>query len=336
VLPDSLQCDLPVLAAPMAGGPTTPELVVAASAAGSLGFIPAGYRTPEQLAESIATVRAGTERFGVNVFVPQPVPVERDDYDRYALAIAPDAERYGVTLPPDPIEDDDHWTAKLELLRSDPVPVVSFTFGLPDSGVIRELQRAGSCVLQTVTSVAEALASAAAGVDALVVQSNAAGGHYGTFTPLAMLPPLALADLVAAIKAQVAVPLLAAGGVATSRDVAATIAAGADKVLVGTALLRAHEAGTSPTHATAIASSTSDTVVTRAFTGRPARAIPNGFIRRHEEHAPSGYPAIHHLTTGLRKQAAASGDPEAVHLWAGTGYRAAPVADILTALSDRC
>jgi pyruvate/2-oxoglutarate dehydrogenase complex dihydrolipoamide acyltransferase (E2) component len=117
-------------------------------------------------------------------------------------------------------------------------------------------------------------------------------------------------------------PLIAVGGLATPADVAAAVHAGADAVAVGTVLLRSNEAGTTAAHKAALADpARTTTVLTRAFTGRPARALRNEFIGRYGHLAPFGYPAVHHLTSPLRKAAAAAGDPERMHLWAGTGRR---------------
>jgi NAD(P)H-dependent flavin oxidoreductase YrpB (nitropropane dioxygenase family) len=109
--------------------------------------------------------------------------------------------------------------------------------------------------------------------------------------------------------------------------------------MVGTALLRTDEAGTTATHRAALADPAArETVVTRVFTGRFARSLRNDFIDRYDSIAPAGYPAIHHLTSPLRKAAAAAGDPERLHLWAGTGYRQStdgPAAAVLTRLAER-
>ncbi|KUI23656.1 nitronate monooxygenase family protein [Mycobacterium sp. GA-2829] len=329
---------LPVIAAPMAGGATTTAMVIAAAGAGSLGLLAAGYKKPDALQAEIATVRAASVPFGVNVFAPNPVPIDAEDYRRYAAALQPDADRYGLTLPGEPIDDDDAFAAKIDLLRADPVPIVSFTFGLPDIDVIRGLQRAGTTVVQTVTSADEAEAAAAAGVDMLAVQASVAGGHSGTFTPDRMPTPLTLTELVGQIATTTRLPVIAAGGLATAADVAAVLHSGAVAAAVGTVLLRAEESGASATHKAALADpSRTGTVLTRAFTGRPARGLRNGFIDRFEASAPLGYPAIHHLTSPLRKAAAAAGEADLVHLWAGTGYRHAaeqPTAAILTGLAS--
>jgi NAD(P)H-dependent flavin oxidoreductase YrpB (nitropropane dioxygenase family) len=330
---------LPVTAAPMAGGATTTAMVIAASRAGSLGLLAAGYKTPEALGNEITAVRQASIPFGVNLFAPNPVPIDGADYRRYAAAVQREADRFGLTLPADPVDDDDAFGAKVDLLLSDPVPVVSFTFGLPNGDVIRALQKAGTTVVQTVTSRQEAEAAAAAGVDMLAVQAAVAGGHSGTFTPDRMPSPLPIGDLVAQVTGAVRLPVIAAGGLATPADVAAVLRAGATATAVGTVLLRADESGASATHKAALTDpSRTETVITRAFTGRPARGLRNRFIDEFEASAPLGYPAIHHLTSSLRKAAAAAGESDLVHLWAGTGYRHAgrkPTATILTELASQ-
>jgi nitronate monooxygenase len=333
-----LKLSNPVLAAPMAGGATTPALVTAAARAGSLGFLAGGYKTPQLLAAQIRDVRQEIETFGVNLFAPNPIPVDLAAFRRYACAIQPDAQKYGVDLSTvEPVEDDDYWKDKAELLVADPVPVVSFTFGVPDRATISALRRAGTLTIQTVTSIDEARQAREAGVDILAVQAGAAGGHSGTLTPGQLPAAVPLSVLVAIIQDATRLPVVAAGGLSTPAEVAAVLHAGADAVMVGTVLLRTDESGASAVHKAAIADPRrGQTVLTRAFTGRPARALPNRFIDRYEAIAPAGYPAVHHLTSGLRKAAAAAGDPEVVHLWAGTGYRNAtadPTQVVLTRLS---
>lgn len=334
---------LPVLAAPMAGGPTTVALVKAAANAGGMGFLAGGYKTAGQLDEQIAEVSrsAPQERaalFGVNLFAPNPQAVDRAEYRRYADALRPLAERFGVSLPPDPVEDDDHWDAKIDVLRQHPVPVVSFTFGIPPQQVIDSLRAQGTLVVQTITNVAEARAAADAGVDMLAVQGYAAGGHSATLTPRQIPDPIALPALVAMVQDATRLPVIAAGGLATPLQVAAVADSGAVAVMTGTLLLRTAESGASPVHQAAIADrSRRETVLTRCFTGRPARALRNRFIDLYGATAPSGYPAVHHLTSAIRKGAATAGDPEFVHLWAGAGYQHATTdtaADVLRGLAS--
>ncbi len=329
----------PVLAAPMAGGPSTPALVIAAARAGSLGFLAGGYKTADALVDEIAAVRAEQVPFGVNLFAPNPVPVDPDAFRSYARRIQSEGDHYGLDLAGAPlVEDDDHWQEKIDVLLSDPVPVVAFTFGIPSVDVIRALRRAATVVVQTVTSVAEARQAAASDVDVLVVQGSLAGGHSGTLTPQRVPDPIPLPDLVGQIGQELTTSVVAAGGLATAADISAVLRAGADAVMVGTVLLCTDESGASLPYKAAIANNSHlETLVTRAFTGRPARALPNLFTDRHHAAAPYGYPAIHHLTSPLRKAAMAAGDTERINVWAGSGHRHATTehaADILTRLAD--
>lgn len=327
----------PVVAAPMAGGPSTPELVLAAAGAGCLGFLAGGYLTADALAEQLARVRAETERYAVNLFAPNPVPVERAAYAAYRDLISSEAARYGVELPAEPVEDDDAWRDKVEVLVEQPPPVVSFTFGIPDERSVAALRGAGSLLVQTVTNADEARRADAAGVDALAVQSGAAGGHSGTMTPEHVPAERPLPDLLAEVRGAVDLPLLGAGGIASADDVRAALAAGADAVVVGTLLLLADEAATSDAHRAGLADHSRETTVMRAWTGRPARGLRNAFSDAYDAAAPAGYPAIHHLTRPLRRAAAAATDPERVNLWAGTGFRSArraPAAEILRGLAS--
>jgi NAD(P)H-dependent flavin oxidoreductase YrpB (nitropropane dioxygenase family) len=349
----SLPVDLPVLAAPMAGGPTTAALVTAAARAGSLGFLAAGYKTPDQLAGQIAEVRgqtgvgtgagagAGTGVFGVNLFVPNPVPADPAAFARYADALQAEADRYEVRLDGRALDlralaaDDDAWPDKVDLLLADPVPVVSFTFGLPAPSVFQAFRQAGTLTVQTVTSAEEARQATEAGADLLAVQASAAGGHSGTWTPDRIPAPIPLPELVAAVRSATSLPVVAAGGLSTPDEVAAVLRAGAVAVMAGTALLRSDESGASAVHRAALADpGRGEPVVTRAFTGRPARGLPNTFTEKYGPIAPAGYPALHYLTSPLRKAATAAGDPELVNLWAGTGYRTATTGPVATILAD--
>lgn len=334
----NLGLSIPVIAAPMAGGATTPAMVIAAARAGGLGLLAAGYKTAESLQAQISAVQSEPIPFGVNVFAPNPVPITVASYRAYAAAVQREADRFEISLPTEPIDDDDAFGAKVDVLLSNPVPLVSFTFGIPSDDVIRALQKTGTTIVQTVTSAQEAELAAAAGVDMLAVQASVAGGHSGTLTPGRIPDPIRITDLITQVNSRVSLPVIAAGGLATPEDVAAVLRAGAEAVAVGTALLRADESGASATHRAALTDpARTQTVITRAFTGRPARGLRNAFIDEFEALAPLGYPAIHHLTSPLRKAAAAAGESDLVHLWAGTGYRHTrqeSTAEILTHLAS--
>jgi len=175
------ELDHPIVQAPLGGGPNTPELAAAVSEAGGLGFIAAGYRTPDAVRAEIATVRSLTSKpFGLNQFVPGPASEVTDALGRYADAIRAEAARLGVE-PGEPRHDDDAWEDKLAIARDERVPVVAFTFGCPEERVLRSLADAGAAVWVTVTTPDEARLAASAGADALVVQGVEAGGHRGSY-----------------------------------------------------------------------------------------------------------------------------------------------------------
>ncbi|HEX8102333.1 MAG TPA: nitronate monooxygenase [Solirubrobacteraceae bacterium] len=303
----------PIVGAPLAGGPSTVALAAAVSEAGGLGFLAAGYRTPEAVAEDVAALRARTARpFGVNVFAPPGPPADAAAVAAYAATIE------GGPLG-EPRHDDDGYAAKLDVLEREAVPVVSFTFGCPQAATVGRLRRVGSSVWVTVTTPAEALMALAAGADALVVQGVEAGGHRGTFDDDGRgdLGLLALLQLVRARAGDT--PLIASGGIATGQAVAAVLAAGASAAQIGTAFLRCPEAGTVPAHRAALADRDAPTALTRAFTGREARGIENPFMRAHPD-APRAYPDVHHVTAPLRKAARERGDGDTINLWAGQAF----------------
>jgi nitronate monooxygenase len=313
----------PIVQAPMGGGPSTPALAAAVSDAGGLGFLAAGYIAPEAVRANVASLRQLTGRpFGSNLFAPpRPVPDPRA-VERYAQELA---RRHGAPVGT-PRHDDDGWEEKLALVAELRVPVVSFTFGCPEPTEVERLHAAGAAVWITVTTADEARIAERAGADALVVQGVEAGGHRATFDDTAPndLGLLAALQLVAAASG---LPLVATGGLATGRAIAAVLAAGAVAAQLGTAFMLAPEAATAEAHRGAIAGA-GETALTRAFTGRTARGIVNRFQREHTPGAPIGYPDVHHVTAPLRRAARERGDADGFHLWAGQAH---PLAEPLPA-----
>jgi nitronate monooxygenase len=305
----------PIVQAPMGGGPSTPALAAAVAEAGGLGFLAAGYKPVDAVRADIEALRALTARpFGVNLFAP-PAPAH-DAVEAFADELRGEAERYGAPVG-EPRHDDDGWEAKLALMRELEVPVVSFTFGCPAPAELDGLAEAWV----TVTTPDEARAAAAAGADALVVQGVEAGGHRGSFDDGAP-GEIGLLALLQLVRAAVDLPLVATGGIATGRAVAAVLAAGAAAAQLGTAFMLCPEAATAPAHRDAIAGA-GETALTRAFTGRAARGIVNRWMREHGAGAPSAYPDVHHLTAKIRAAAREQGDPDGFHLWAGQAHELA-------------
>jgi nitronate monooxygenase len=312
---------LPIVQAPLAGGPSTPVLAAAVSCAGALGFLAAGYKTANAVARDIATVRAATDApFGVNLFFPGAATADPDAVTRYAATLAGEAARQEVELGA-PLSDDDDWDAKLALLHTLRPAVASFTFGCPPAALVTALQADGIAVWVTVTTPAEARAAATAGVDALIVQGAEAGGHRGSFDD-ALPGAIGLLALLQLVAAETELPLVATGGIMSGAGIAAVLAAGASAAQLGSALLLTPEAGTSAPHRAAIVAG-GETALTRAFSGRTARGVVNRFLREHDADAPSAYPEVHHLTAPLRAAARERGDAEAINLWAGEAHRLA-------------
>jgi nitronate monooxygenase len=329
------QLEHPIVQAPMGGGPSTPALAAAVSEAGGLGFLAAGYRTPDAVRSELAELRRLSARpFGLNTFVPGPASADTAALERYAAALKGEAERLGVELG-EPRHDDDRWEDKLELAREERVPVVSFTSGCPDEPVMRSLQAAGCAVWVTVTTQDEATVATRAGADALVVQGIEAGGHRASFDAAARgdIGLLALLQLVRSVSD---LPLVATGAIVTGRGVAAVLAAGAAAAQLGTAFMLTPESATAPAHREALRGR-APTALTEAFTGRTARGIENRFMREHEREAPLAYPEVHNLTAPLRAAARERGNADAFHLWAGQAYPLAaelPAGELVRKLAD--
>ncbi|WSQ09122.1 nitronate monooxygenase [Streptomyces sp. NBC_01231] len=317
----------PIVQAPMAGGVSVPTLAAAVCEAGGLGFLAAGYKTADGLYQEIKQLRSLTTRpFGVNLFLPQPEYADPAAVDVYAHQLAGEATWYETELGDKDSGRDDGYEAKLAVLLDNPVPVVSFHFGVPAPDVLDSLRRAGTFTLVTATTAEEALAVERAGADAVIAQGVEAGGHQGTHrdVPETDGSGIGLLSLVAQIRETVRIPIVAAGGIMRGSQIAAVLAAGAAAAQLGTAFLATAESGANAVHKHALTNPLFvRTELTRAFSGRPARGLVNRFLREHGPYAPAAYPEIHHLTSPLRKAAAKAGDAQGMALWAGQGHRMA-------------
>jgi nitronate monooxygenase len=330
------ELDIPIVLAPLAGGPSTPALCAAVSEGGGLGFLALGYLTPAQARERIEETRRLTRRpYGVNLFAPSGGPAPASAYGPFVERLRADAERAGIALG-EPRWDDDGWEEKLAFVAEARPAVVSFTFGCPAPEVLARVRATGGSAWVTVTSPEEAREAAEAGADALVVQGAEAGGHRGSFADVPDLPLYGLLALLQLVADAVELPLVATGGIATARGVAAALAAGARATQVGTAFMRCPEAGTADVHRRALASD-APTALTRAFTGRLARGIRNRFMDEHDHDAPLAYPELHYVTAPLRQAGRERGDADVVNLWAGQAHGLAqerPAAEVLAQLAE--
>ncbi|QHA04572.1 nitronate monooxygenase [Streptomyces broussonetiae] len=317
----------PIVQAPMAGGVSVPQLAAAVSEAGGLGFLAAGYKTADGMYREIKQLRGLTSRpFGVNVFMPQPEYAESGVVEVYTHQLAGEAAWYETELGDPDSGRDDGYEAKLAVLLDNPVPVVSFHFGVPSREVLDRLRRAGTVTLVSATTAEEARAVEQAGADAVIAQGVEAGGHQGTHRDLQENDGsgIGLLSLVAQVREAVNIPVVAAGGIMRGSQIAAVLAAGASAAQLGTAFLATPESGAHALHKQALANPLfARTELTRAFSGRPARVLVNRFVREHGPYAPAAYPEVNHLTSPLRKAAAKAGDAQGMSLFAGQGHRLA-------------
>lgn len=361
----ALPLRLPIIQGPMTGS-DTPALAAAVSAAGGLGMLGCGMRSPSAMAEAAAEVRRRTDRpFGLNLFVqdmpaPEPAKVEQ------ALArLAPLYAEFGLQ-PSVPSQWCEDFTNQFDALVEARPAVASFTFGILNAAQVERLHGAGCTVIGTATTVAEAIAWAEVGADAVCASGMEAGGHRGTFLPTsrpghraqapgepAGLSSPSQADFAAAMVGTMAlvpqcvdalrprgVSVIAAGGIMDGRAIAAAQALGADAVQMGTAFLACPESGIGQAYRDALARARgTDTRVTRVFSGRPARGIVNTMMERlaPDEAAIPAYPVQNALTGALRRAAAAQGRDDYLSLWAGQGVaatRALPAGELVAVLEQ--
>lgn len=336
----------PIVAAPMAGGPSSTALARAVASTGALGFLGGGNKTAQQLTEDYRAV-ADAGSVGVNLFVPDvantavdPLASQEQRTERlvaFREKLLPFADRLGVEVPS--VEQagadvSDDWDAKLDAANE--WPIVSFTFGLPTPDVFARLHDSGTQVGVTVTSVAEARNAVDHGADFLVVQGPEAGGHRSVHDPLAEPENIPLLELLDAVSQVVDIPRVAAGGIVTPEHVHEVLSHGAAAAAIGTALLLSDEAGTNPIHRKMLQEDRSGvTQTTRVYSGRVSRSLVNEFMALQ---APAIYPEVNALTVPIKRAAIAAMDPRSTHLFAGTGYleaRTGPAAEIVEWLAGK-
>lgn len=327
--------ELPIIQAPMAGGPTTPELVAAVSNAGGLGSLGAAYLAPDVLRETIRAIRQMTDRpFSANLFLPETPNVSAEQVARTEELLAPYRAELGLPPSLQTTQPVDQFDAQLAVLLEERVPIISFTFGVPAPQHIRAVKDAGLRTVGTATTVAEGRLLQNAGVDAIVGQGSEAGGHRGTFESGEAHMRRALIGVMALIPQlvdAVRVPVIAAGGIMDGRGMIAALALGASGVQMGTAFLACPESGAHLQHKGALLAGTDEsTVITRAFSGRPARGLANRFTEEMAAHEAklAPFPVQNALTRDIRQAATKQNRPEYLSMWAG---QAAPLATTLPA-----
>src|SRR6266478_463997 len=314
----------PIVQAPMSGF-TPPALVTAVCNAGGLGSIGCVGQPPDLVREQVATVRQATNRpFNLNFFVHRSPQTSPEATARMRARLAPYFDEYGLGPVPEPKEPFSTFDAEqLDLVLELRPRVVSFHFGLPETTAVRRLKGAGCIILSSATTVAEARSLEADGADVVIAQGFEAGGHRGSFSGSPGAGMVGTMALVPQIADAVRVPVIAAGGIADGRGLAAAFALGASGAQMGTAFLGCPEATVSPLHRAQLRAATDDgTELTRAFTGRPARAMRNRFVTEMADTETLDFPLQASLTGPLSRlpndEARAAFSP----FWAG---QAAPL-----------
>ena len=331
----------PVIQGPMGGGPSTPELVAAVSNAGGLGSLGAAYLKPDEITAAIRRIKSLTNKpFNVNLFAGGYGTKTDPDPGPMMDVLAEIHEALGLAAPVLPQLPPDPFAAQLEAVLDAGAPIFSFTFGIPDRDAMARLQARRIAVLGTATTVQEAEMLAEAGVDAIVAQGAEAGAHRGTFAGSFEASMIPTHDLVRGIRSGVPLPVIASGGIMDGRDLASVLQLGASAAALGTAFLVCPESGASEAHKQAILAARKDTtVITRAFSGRPARGLANTFIHKlaGREDIILSYPRQNILTRAMRTAAAKLGESGFLSLWAGCGVaraRALPAGELVRRLLD--
>jgi nitronate monooxygenase len=327
---------LPILLAPMAGA-SAPALSIAVAHAGGLGACGALPMRPEEIVNWARTVRGSTDGvFQINLWIPDPPPV-RDA--RLEADVRTFLSQWGPSVPPDagdgvPID----FASQCEALLEAHPPIVSSVMGVYPPAFVTRLKSLGIAWFAVASSVKDARIAEAAGADVIVAQGMEAGGHRAAFdAATAERELVGLVSLVPAVVDAVRVPVVATGGIADGRGVAAALALGASAAQIGTAFLRCPEAQIHPAWADAIGKSApEDTIVSRVFSGRPGRSIATAYVRaatRADAPPPAAYPVQRGLTAPMRSAAVKAGDIDRMQAWAGqsaTLARAEPAAELLT------
>ena len=319
---DLLGVEYPLIQAPMAGGPSTPELAAAVSNAGALGSLGAGYLSPEQLDADIRRVKEITDKpFSVNLFVPENIEL-REVGDKVLNKLKDFSNEFGLDPSQSPEPPQFTFEDQLSVILDNNVSVFSFTFGVPEPRIIQELKNKRTIVVGTATCVEEGVLLQDLGCDAIVAQGSEAGGHRGSFRPTTETPMIGGLSLIPQLVSNIGIPVIASGGIMDGRGITAAMALGASAVQMGTAFLSCKEANLpKPWLDSLLNSKDTSTVLTRSFTGKYARGIKNKFIDEmsslEEEVAP--YPIQNYLTRQLRNAAKQKGDSEYMSMWAGQG-----------------
>jgi nitronate monooxygenase len=331
----------PLIAAPMAGGPTTPELVAASSAAGALGSFGHAYTQPDDMRKQSAFVRSKTDRpFGINLFVsPQPAPIEPGAQREALAAVARYYQELGLAAP-EPVRAPYAPDLEAQLAAVEEIRPRVFTthLGVLPQDRIKRIRSQDILIGGSATCVAEAKQLAELGYDFVIAQGGEAGGHRGTYL---RDPADALTGTFALVRLVVratALPVVAAGGIMDGAGIAAVLALGAQAAQLGTAFIPCPESGAPQVHKDELLRRIEDeTRITERFSGKPARGLANRFMKEMERAPQLAFPAQNKVTGPLRQASGKAGRADFVAMWAGQAAplsRALPAAELIARLES--
>jgi nitronate monooxygenase len=321
----SLGIRYPIIQGPFGGGLSSVELVVAVSNAGGLGSFGMHHLSPQEIKNTVAEIKKSTAQpFAANLWIPltgeQPSCISQSEFEANIARIKPYLNELSLPEPRLPETFGPNFLEQIEAILEARPPVLSFVFGIPSEAILHELRQQGIPTIGAATTVEEALALERGGVDLIVASGSDAGGHRPSFIKAAEESLVGTFSLVPQITDAVDIPVIAAGGIADGRGIAAALTLGAEGVQLGTVFLACHESGASEAHkAQLVGLGARDTALTRAFSGRYARGIRNRFMREmsvYETQLPS-YPIQNWFLGPLRQAAAQRNRPEYLALWAG-------------------
>lgn len=315
---------------PMVGA-SGADMALAVSRVGGLGCLASGAQAPADIEASAAALKAQTDApFGINLLMAPKASPDAATVDAALARLAPWYAELGAPLPATPNSFAPDFDAQFDAVVRAAPAVASFTFDILRRDQVGALQAAGTYVVGTANTVAEARAWAEVGADGICAQGFEAGGHRGHFLAEAKASLVGTLALTALILEAVDIPVIASGGIMDGKGVAAVLALGASAAQMGTAFLLSDQSTASAPWRRAVETVPEDaTVLTRAFSGRYARGVENRFMRemRAMEDEVPAYPVQNRLTQDLRAAAARAGDPEMISLWAGQGVRLARAGD---------
>lgn len=322
-----LNIEYPIIQAGMAGGSTTVEMIVNVCNSGALGTLGAAYMPPEEIRKAIQAIKKQTSHpFAVNIFSANDKVKTNENKKEVEDTLLEIGKNLGIEAESITMDAPDLSEERFQVLIDEEVPIISTAFGILPANKMKVVKEKDIKIIAMVTTINEAISAEKAGVDVIVAQGSDAGGHRSTFD-IERHPNganIGTFSLVPQVVENVSIPVVAAGGVMNGKGLVAALALGAEGVQMGTRFLGTTEADIHPLYKKAIFESTEeDTVLTKSFSGRPARGIKNKFIEEFDKSgiSPLAFPMQNTATRNIRNEAHKQNKVDYMSLWAGQGLR---------------